>query len=487
MNLSERINLNMEIAYVPAAKISQVREMMSAWRENNRKIRIFSFVASATSVFSAANFIYEEKSDACLINFMVAILFIIAGLFVTKSSRVVYCVPFISLVVFSVLPVQYVDMTIRTFFMITVFIPGLIASWYSYRALFNYKSVYIPLSKRKGFPNFVFSTADMYADKMYIKDKDKKTVAEKRVEASFNPFNEQEDVTDEEVERMNTLRYEELKTHEQDIFKGPYYESKEVKHTAGTKKYKYGVKLGDIVLIIPHNEIKGAKKEDNRMVMRYWNEMKENLFKNEIVWIFLFAACIMVYMWTTPSVPGLLLYVFLATYILGTNLVKLDKVIGFPIVLTIYFSALIPASFVTPIVLFLFTVIKIPGYVRWLLNLPIYKKLSKEPGFPSFVENTADIYGEQMYIIEKQEPVKKLPKMEPIIMDIGYDDEKKQDKGWNAFDYMDEDKENSAYDDFAYYEQAYEMRRKAEAREFDENGEKIRPNKDMGRRKSNED
>jgi hypothetical protein len=192
-------------------------------------------------------------------------------------------------------------------------------------------------------------------------------------------------------------------------------------------------------------------------------------------------------MWTTPSVPGLLLYVFLATYIFGTNLVKQDKVIGFPIVLTIYFSALIPASFVTPIVLFLFTFIKVPAYVRWLFNLPIYKKLSKEPGFPSFVENTADIYGEQLYIIEKKEPLKKLPKLETIKMDIGYEKPKKEEKAWNAFDYMDEDKENSAYDDFAYYEQAYEMRRKAAAIEFDENGEKIKPNKDMGRKRSNED
>ncbi|MBE6749444.1 MAG: hypothetical protein E7557_09500 [Ruminococcaceae bacterium] len=487
MKLSEKINLNMETAYVPAAKLKQVQEMMSNWRENNKRIRICSFIAVFTSIFSAMNFVYEEEWDACLINFMVALIFLIAGIMVTKSSRVVYCIPFLGLMIFSVLPVQYVDMTIRTFFMVTVFIPALVASWFSYKALYNYKNVYIPLTKRKGFPNFVFSTADMYANKMYLKNKDEKTVAEKRVEASFNPFNEQRNITDEEVERMNTLRYEELKRHEQDIFEGPYYESKEVKHSAdGEEKYEHGFSIFGVDFIIPHNKIEGATKAENRKVMGHWNELKKNMFENEFLWIFLLAACIMVYMWTAPSVAGLLLYIFLAIYVIGTNFVKKDEAKGFPLVLFIYGFAFVPAMFVTPVVLALFTIIKLPGYIRWLCNLPIYRKLSKEPGFPSFVENTADVYGEQMYIIEKQEPNKKLPKLDPIIMNIGYDDNEKQDKGWNAFDYLDKDAENTAYDDFAYMEQVYEARMKAEAREFDENGEKIKPNKDMGRKTNNE-
>ena len=483
MKLSEKINLNMETAYVPAAKLKQVQEMMSNWRENNKRIRICSFITVATSIFSAMNFVYEEKWDACLINFMVALIFLIAGIMVTKSSRVVYCIPFLGLMIFSVLPVQYVDMTIRTFFMLTVFIPALVASWFSYKALYNYRNVYIPLTKRKGFPNFVFSTADMYANKMYLKNKDEKTVAEKRVEASFNPFNEQEDITDEEVERMNTLRYEELKRHEKDLVKGPYYESKEVKHSADMEeKYEHGFSIFGIDFIIPHNKIEGATKAENRKVMGRWNELKKNMFENEFLWIFLLAACIMVYMWTSPSVAGLLLYIFLALYVIGTNFVKKDEAKGFPLVLCIYLFALIPAMFVTQIVLALFTIVKLPGYIRWLCNLPIYRKLSKQPGFPSFVENTADVYGEQMYIIEKQEPNKKLPKLDPIIMDIGYDNDEKKDKGWNAFDYLEKDKDNSAYDDFEYYEQVYEARKNAKASE-----EKQIPNKEMGRRKNDED
>ena len=34
------INLNMEIAYVPVAKLKDVQKMMSDWKDNNKKIRV---------------------------------------------------------------------------------------------------------------------------------------------------------------------------------------------------------------------------------------------------------------------------------------------------------------------------------------------------------------------------------------------------------------------------------------------------------------
>ena len=58
----------------------------------------------------------------------------------------------------------------------------------------------------------------------------------------------------------------------------------------------------------------------------------------------------------------------------------------------------------------------------------------------------------------------------------------RDDKGWNAFDYLDKDKDNSAYDDFEFYEQVYEARKNAKVSE-----EKQTPNKEMGRRKTDED
>jgi hypothetical protein len=217
MKLSKKLKLDMEIAYVPVAKLKDVQEMMSNWRENNKRIRIFSFLACFASLFSGINFLYEDETMAGVSSFIALVFFLLSGILVNTNKRFAYLFPIVGLVVFSIAPEQYVDLTIRTFFMITVYLPALISSIFAYKALYNYKNVFIPLSKRKGFPNFVFSTADMYADKIYLKDKDKKTVAEKRVEASFNPFNEEQNITNEETIRMNSLRYEELKTHIQGL------------------------------------------------------------------------------------------------------------------------------------------------------------------------------------------------------------------------------------------------------------------------------
>ena len=503
MKLSKKLKLDMEIAYVPVAKLKDVQEMMSNWRENNKRIRIFSFLACFASLFSGINFLYEDETMAGVSSFIALVFFLLSGILVNTNKRFAYLFPIVGLVVFSIAPEQYVDLTIRTFFMITVYLPALISSIFAYKALYNYKNVFIPLSKRKGFPNFVFSTADMYADKIYLKDKDKKTVAEKRVEASFNPFNEEQNITNEETIRMNSLRYEELKTHNQDIFKGAYYESKEVRHTMDEeKKYKYGKSIFGFNFIIPHNEIKGAKKADNREIMHQWHEMKSKMFLNEEVWLLAFILPITIYMWTTPSVSGFSMFIFLGLYIFGTNYIKMDKFIGFPLVLCIYFYSLFP-SIITYALLPLFTILKLPVYIRWLCNLPIYKKLSKEPGFPSFIEDRADLYGDQLYIREEQKPIEKRQKIDPLVINIGYDDEdeevnkrladfnykaknetvqKVDNTAWNAFNYLETDEQNSAYDEFAIYEEINKKRREAELVE-----ETVKPNKEMGRRKKDED
>ena len=66
------------------------------------------------------------------------------------------------------------------------------------------------------------------------------------------------------------------------------------------------------------------------------------------------------------------------------------------------------------------------------------------PGFPSFITTTSDRYGEKMYITEAPvKPVKNIYGKKTIVMNIGYDEpEKKEDKAWNAFDYMDEENNN---------------------------------------------
>ena len=153
MKLNKLLKLDMETAYVPVAKLKDVQEMMSNWRENNRRIRIFSFLTCAASFFSAMNFIYDKETPAAIASFLTLFIFLLSGIFVNANKRFVYLFPVLGVMVFSLAPEHYVDLTIRTFFMITVFLPALISSIFAYKALYNYKNVFIPLSKRKGYKN----------------------------------------------------------------------------------------------------------------------------------------------------------------------------------------------------------------------------------------------------------------------------------------------------------------------------------------------
>ena len=60
------------------------------------------------------------------------------------------------------------------------------------------------------------------------------------------------------------------------------------------------------------------------------------------------------------------------------------------------------------------------------------------------MRNYADLYGSKAHIVEKWEPTKKkiLSDNEKIEMFMaGNEEPKEKEKGWNAFDYMDEEKE----------------------------------------------
>jgi hypothetical protein len=386
--------------------------------------------------------------------------------------------------------------------------PHIVNFYYSHKAIYNYENVYLKLKERKGFPNFVFSTADMYSDKLYLKEEEK-TVAEKRVEASFYPFNEDREILDEEVRRVNTLRYEELKHHEKNVA-GAYYESKERTLTEDIEKeYKYKFSILGIDIIIPHNDFKTAPMEEKRFFMGAWNSLKDNLFKNEMLMIAFLMLPILAANVAGMGFAAAVYFIPIITYIFGTNFIKLNQIIGVPIMIGSVFSFFTArgAEAFSFVVIAYFCITMLPGLIKFTINFHAFKQISKEEGFPSFIQNSADLYADQIYIVEKPKPIVKTQKAAPIVMDVGYDEEEnksfkeyrrvnefdyreqnknnmslRDDKGWNAFDYLDKDKDNSAYDDFEFYEQVYEARKNAKASE-----EKQTPNTEMGRRKTDED
>ena len=104
MKLAEKLNLNMEIAYVPVAKLKYVKKMMSDWKFNNKNIRIYSFITMVTSFISAVYFMYEEEQLCMRISFLTSLMFLLTGILVTKSAKVLYYLPFLGLVTFSLVP-----------------------------------------------------------------------------------------------------------------------------------------------------------------------------------------------------------------------------------------------------------------------------------------------------------------------------------------------------------------------------------------------
>ncbi|MBQ5882924.1 MAG: hypothetical protein IIW72_00180, partial [Clostridia bacterium] len=154
------------------------------------------------------------------------------------------------------------------------------------------------------------------------------------------------------------------------------------------------------------------------------------------------------------------------------------------------------------VVMAYFTIFIFPRLAKWFINYPTYKKLSKEEGFPSFFESKKELYGDDYRIVEEIKPLEKRTDREKLIMNIGYGEDEeinrriadfnykeknKENQGqentaWNAFNYLETDTENSAYDEFAIYEEINRRRKEAEYKE-----ETIKPDKEMGRRKRDED
>ncbi len=512
MGLKNALKLNMEICYVPVAKLKDVKEMMTNWNNNNKLIRYCSIASIAISFINLHYLNVSDSDFAMLMCIFSDIIMAVLAILVNKSNKLIYYLTFVGTMLFSFSSSFIRLETLTLPIAIALSLPFLATCFFTYKAILNYEEVYLKLKERKGFPHFVFSTADMYADKMYLKNKDEKTVAEKRVEASFNSFNEESEITDEETKRMNTLRYEELKRHQTDVSSDEYFKAKEVKHSVDPdKKYKYRLSFFGIDLLIPHDDIETSSKEEKRRIMRLWYQIGDGLFKNEALMIMFLLFDILVINIGGMGFNALIYVPLLVLYIFGTNLIKMNKQSGFVITVACQCSFFFPAfsglhmlaTGIVTVTFAYFMIFILPGLIKWRINFPLYKKLSEEPGFPSFFEDKKELYGDDYHIIEDIKPMVKRTNQEKLIINIGYEDEdeevnkrladfnykaqnetvqKLENTAWNAFNYLETDEQNSAYDEFAIYEEINRKRREAELKV-----ETIKPNKEMGRKKKDED
>lgn len=434
------MKLSMETMYVPVANINQKREMISDWRATSDKVSKYSLVAALVSVLATISMNFF-KNDFYFIFIGSGALFLLSALFCKKW----YFSAYISVIVALLVTCSWASFGLRKdnipeilcFAVVCImqFVPVI----YSCRCIYNYAPVFKELKKCKGFPNFIANTADIYGDKMHIKD----VPASNKDQASYNPFSTQKDIQTEEFCREQNIKVSgKSKPLEQN-----YSEAHtNVKITEDTV-YKYGFSILGREIKFLHNDIPSSSFEEKKRLMYQWNHYIKQAEKDFFIPLFLMMVSIMGA--GLGSLRGFLLYAFIPLYIMFFNYLKTSKAFApygiFAVVLVYLVSVM--NNFMSAGLAIGFVLLSRRVWlacIMCIINRPIYKALSKEEGFPSFIRNTADLYGEQAYIVEKQAPIKRkvINDNEKIEMNIGFDDKpKKEDKGWNAFDYMDEERE----------------------------------------------
>ncbi len=433
------MKLSMEIMYVPVANTNQRRAMLSDWRFTSDKTSKFSLVASFISVLATISM--KFFGDQFYFIFLGSgALFLLSALFCKKWYFSAYISVIVAMLVtcswasFGLSKENMLEILCFAIVCILQFIPVI----YSCRCIYNYAPVFKELKKCEGFPNFIANTADIYGDKMYIKDKP----VSNKTQASYNPFNIQKDIRDEEFRREQNLKVSgKEKTKEQNYVKS-YSEGKITKDI----KYKYGFSILGKEIKFFHNDISSSPFEEKKRLMSQWNHYIKRAEKDFFIPLFLMMVSIMGA--GLGSLKGFLLYSFVPLYIMFFNYLKMSKAFapyGIFIVVALYLGCVMN-NFMSAGLAIGFLILSRRVWlacIMCIINRPIYRALSKEEGFPSFIRNTADLYGEQAYIVEKKDTLKRKNSSynEKKVMNIGYDEEpKKEDKAWNAFDYMDEER-----------------------------------------------
>lgn len=435
------MKLSMEIIYFPESTFTQKKEMMADWTLTSNRASNFSYICMATSLVMFF-FLLGFKDDFFFVYGGCAAIFLLGGILCRKWSYLGYVCVFIGLLLSCLR--FYVDTIEGLHIMASVVMQAvlsLVPSYFAFRCLYNFNYVFKELQKCKGFPNFIANTADLYGEKIYLRDEEE-TIYESRKKSSYNPFNTKEDIRFEEVRRdMDAEVKAEAEPIRMDIgFDGKLKPATENKKTEPS--YKYGKTIFGREIIFLHNDVSEMSFEEKKRLMDKWRDNIEFATKEFPS----FALLIMVAVMASGfgSFMGILNHAVVLVFILGTNQMKMGKWYApIPLFLgTAYVCTMInsPIAMLCVIGAFVFNIGMVLGTIRYVLNYRLYKELSHQPGFPSFIRTTADLYGDKLYIVEPRTPVKKKdPTQRPVkVMDIGYDEKPKADEGaWNAFNYMD--------------------------------------------------
>ncbi len=451
------MKIDMEIMYVPQANIYQLRDMMTDWKLTSDKIALASYISAILNIFFSILLISSDDPYYSM-NIGCIAIFLVCGFFSKRWHYMGYISSFIGFLLCAVrLSCFPIENNIAAGALLIVCAVPMI---FAYKCIYNYRNVFKELKKREGFPNFIANSADLYSNKIYLrteKEKGKepeKTFYTEKTTASYNPFSTESDLKEEEFRRQQTARalYKsetktvDIETDEKTKQKVLLSDAKKQAQELTAKK-KYGLTCFGKEIIFLHNDIHISSLEDKRSLMWKWRNNIEWTMNNFGIFAGVLSMSLMCTGLTYSLLGRLLHFLPLIFFMMGTSYMRQNKwygalITGATVLYTIVtlnhilgLCFLVAAYAVNPGIIF--------GTIRFVLNYKTYKQLSKEDGFPSFIKNTADLYGDKIYIVEKQPPkVKPDPALRKVkIMNIGVDDKpkKNEDKAWNAFDYMDEE------------------------------------------------
>ncbi len=430
------MKFSMETMYVPVASNDEKREMMSDWKRTSNRARDWSLIcAVATGFFAGLLWFYNEEYFY-LFGAVAVILLLSAGLTHKWYLSGYTCVIVAVALGFTrmLLPMP------QEIFLILAVIAGvflpLIPCFFAFRCIYNYNDVFLELKKFKEFPDFIQNTADLYGEKIYLKDEDENQF-DNKFQASYNPFNTQADIYREEF-----LRTQQAKTDKKYGKKVVDIDTNRdnVSTTPDAVEYKtfFGYEWK-----ICHCDLKRASLEERKAVANKWRENYMLAERNYGIIIIFMAFCVLA--GGFGSLAGVLNFLAIIVFTSGITYMKLSNPIAPLIALAAFgYVGVFALNNGIGLCLFLGTLYQCRwlffSIIRFYMNYSTYKVLKTLPGFPSFITTTSDRYGDKMYIIEKPvAPVKKVNGQNKIVMNIGFDEpKKKEDKAWNAFDYMDE-------------------------------------------------
>lgn len=449
------IRFNMDTTYIPEASIYEHRDLMFEWEEAV-KYGIISGLVTAVCAFLIGYLCsdFGDWYEFPLYGVMLALL--VGSNFARKWKYPAYWVNVVAFLGYIALwLIGFREMGRDALIMSGIGLAsGSVMSFFNLKCIRNFYPVFKELEKCKGFPSFIANSADLYGEKLYIKDEE---TADDKYKASHNPFNSKEEIEKEEFARSQNLKSN-VKTEKVlnvGEEKGNNYANKRRNATNNYKKEEYGFSILGLDIVFPHNYIPAMSFEDKKDLMFKWNSNVEAATGHLVIPLFfMILGTLFSFIGGRSFIPVFAGIGSVLFTIIGTNNMKMGNLRGAfetLVALGVYASIGgfvggggngIPMVFI--FVSSLVNIIIVLPTLRYIINYHIYRQLSTQEGFPTFIRTYSQKYAKDMYILEDEPRVEKKPPVnkEKLVMNIGYDEKPKADEGaWNAFNYMDEEKD----------------------------------------------